>query len=123
MLWVLDIRFYECSDIMYEAGRGRMKFAIREQFSNLSASMLTNCCFFEFLLSALQWCGRCLCFGLIEEKVVAANEKAYEVLCSMEKQLLDSDSDEVCTFSEKYVLRIFMKRKYCSSLDKVIRLW
>ena len=43
-------------------------------------------------------------FGLLEEKAVAVNEEAYELLCMMEEKLL-KDSEGERTFTEKYVLR------------------
>lgn len=43
-------------------------------------------------------------FGLLEEKAVAVNEEAYELLCVMEEKLL-SDSDTKRTFAEIYALR------------------
>lgn len=43
-------------------------------------------------------------FGLLEEKAVAVNEDAYELLCGMEEKLLvDSEAD--ISFAEKYALR------------------
>ena len=44
-------------------------------------------------------------FGLLEEKAVAVNEEAYEMLCGMEEKLL-VDSDVERSFVEKYVLRM-----------------
>lgn len=43
-------------------------------------------------------------FGLLEERVVAVNEEAYELLCGMEEKLL-KDSDTESSFVEKYALR------------------
>ena len=43
-------------------------------------------------------------FRLLEEKAVAVNEEAYEMLCGMEEKLL-KDSEVERTFTEKYVLR------------------
>lgn len=43
-------------------------------------------------------------FGLLEEKAVAVNEEAYELLCGMEGKLL-VDSDVERSFAEKYALR------------------
>ena len=43
-------------------------------------------------------------FGLLEEKAVAVNEEAYEMLCGMEEKLL-VDSNVERSFAEKYVLR------------------
>ena len=46
-------------------------------------------------------------FGLLEEKAVAVNEEAYEMLCSMEEQLLaNSEVDEEDMFAERYALRV-----------------
>lgn len=45
-------------------------------------------------------------FGLLEEKVVAVNEEAYELLCGMEELLLDSEVDTDISFAEKYALRL-----------------
>lgn len=39
-----------------------------------------------------------------EERVVAVNEEAYELLCGMEEKLL-KDSDTESSFVEKYALR------------------
>ncbi len=44
-------------------------------------------------------------FGLLEEKAVAVNEEAYELLCVMEEKLL-ADSDVGKTFAEIYALKI-----------------
>lgn len=44
-------------------------------------------------------------FGLLEEKAIAVNEEAHELLCGMEEKLL-KDSDEESTFAEKYALRM-----------------
>ena len=45
-------------------------------------------------------------FGLLEEKAVAVNEEAYELLCGMEEKLLtNSEADEEVTFAEKYTIR------------------
>ena len=44
-------------------------------------------------------------FGLLEEKAIAVNEEAYEILCSVEEKLL-VDSDVERSFVEKYVLRM-----------------
>ena len=43
-------------------------------------------------------------FGLLEEKAVAVNEKAYELLCVMEGKLL-GESNTGKTFAEVYELR------------------
>ena len=43
-------------------------------------------------------------FALLEERAVAVNEEAYEMLCGMEEKLL-KDSDTESSFAEKYVLR------------------
>lgn len=43
-------------------------------------------------------------FGLLEERAVAVNEEAYELLCGMEEKLL-KDSDTESSFVEKYALR------------------
>ena len=43
-------------------------------------------------------------FGLLEEKAVAVNEEAYELLCVMEEKLL-ANSDVGKSFAEKYALR------------------
>lgn len=43
-------------------------------------------------------------FGLLEEKAVAVNEEAYELLCGMEAKLL-KDSDVERSFTERYALR------------------
>ena len=43
-------------------------------------------------------------FSLLEEKAVAVNEEAYELLCGMEEKLL-KDSDAESSFAEKYVIR------------------
>ena len=46
-------------------------------------------------------------FGLLEDKAVAVNEEAYEMLCSMEEQLLaNSEVDEEAMFAERYALRV-----------------
>ena len=46
-------------------------------------------------------------FGLLEEKAVAVNEEAYEMLCGMEEKLLfDSGVDTDISFAEKYALRV-----------------
>ena len=46
-------------------------------------------------------------FGLLEEKAVAVNEDAYEMLCGMEEQLLaNSEVDEEDMFAERYALRV-----------------
>ena len=45
-------------------------------------------------------------FGLLEEKAVAVNEEAYELLCGMEELLLDSEVDTDISFAEKYALRL-----------------
>ena len=44
-------------------------------------------------------------FGLLEEKALAVNEEAYEMLCVMEEKLL-ADLDIRKTFAEIYALRI-----------------
>ena len=44
-------------------------------------------------------------FGLLEEKAVAVNEEAYELLCGMEEKLLKV-SDTEGSFVEKYALRM-----------------
>ena len=44
-------------------------------------------------------------FGLLEEKAVAVNEGAYELLCVMEEKLL-AESDTGKSFSEIYALRM-----------------
>ena len=44
-------------------------------------------------------------FGLLEEKAIAVNEDAYELLCVMEEKLL-AESDIGKTFSETYALRM-----------------
>ena len=44
-------------------------------------------------------------FGLLEEKAVAVNEEAYEMMCIMEDKLLQ-DSDVEKSFAEKYALRM-----------------
>ena len=43
-------------------------------------------------------------FGLLEEKSVAVNEEAYEMLCMTEEKLLN-ESETERTFAEKYALR------------------
>ena len=43
-------------------------------------------------------------FGLLEEKAIAVNEEAYELLCVMEEKLL-GDSDTGKSFAEIYALR------------------
>ena len=43
-------------------------------------------------------------FALLEERAVAVNEEAYELLCGMEEKLL-KDSDTERSFVERYVLR------------------
>ena len=43
-------------------------------------------------------------FGLLEEKAVAVNEEAYELLCVMEEKLLE-ESDTGKSFAEIYALR------------------
>ena len=43
-------------------------------------------------------------FGLLEEKAVAVNEEAYELLCVMEEKLL-ANSDVGKSFAEIYALR------------------
>ena len=43
-------------------------------------------------------------FGLLEERAVAVNVEAYELLCGMEEKLL-KDSDTESSFVEKYALR------------------
>ena len=43
-------------------------------------------------------------FGLLEEKVVAVNEEAYEILCVMEEKFL-TESDTGKSFAEIYELR------------------
>ena len=46
-------------------------------------------------------------FGLLEEKAVAVNEEAYEMLCGMEEKLLvDSEVDTDISFAQKYALRV-----------------
>lgn len=46
-------------------------------------------------------------FELLEEKAVAVNEEAYELLCGMEeKLLLDSEVDTDISFVDKYALRL-----------------
>lgn len=46
-------------------------------------------------------------FGLLEEKAVAVNEEAYELLCGMEEKLLvDSEVDTDISFAKKYALRL-----------------
>lgn len=46
-------------------------------------------------------------FGLLEEKAVAVNEEAYELLCGMEEKLLvDSEVDTDISFVDKYALRL-----------------
>lgn len=49
-------------------------------------------------------------FRLLEEKAVAVNEDAYELLCVMEEELL-KDSDKERTFAEKYVLRMQVRMR------------
>ena len=44
-------------------------------------------------------------FGLLEEKAVAVNEEAYEMVCCMEEKLL-KDSEAEKTFAEKYAVRM-----------------
>ena len=44
-------------------------------------------------------------FGLLEEKAVAVNEEAYELLCGMEEKL-SKDLDAEKSFAEKYALRM-----------------
>ena len=44
-------------------------------------------------------------FSLLEEKAVAVNEEAYELLCVMEEKLL-VDSDVGKTFAEIYALKM-----------------
>ena len=44
-------------------------------------------------------------FGLLEEKVVAVNEDAYELLCGMEEKLL-GESNSGKSFAEVYELRM-----------------
>ena len=43
-------------------------------------------------------------FGLLEEKAVAVNEEAYELLCGMEETLLKGKDTEK-SFAETYILR------------------
>ena len=43
-------------------------------------------------------------FGLLEEKAVAVNEEAYELLCVMEEKLL-AESDTGKSFAKTYELR------------------
>ena len=43
-------------------------------------------------------------FGLLEEKALAVNEEAYELLCVMEKKLLMGE-DTGKSFAETYILR------------------
>ena len=43
-------------------------------------------------------------FGLLEEKAIAVNEEAYEMLCMTEEKLLNKSETER-TFAEKYALR------------------
>ena len=43
-------------------------------------------------------------FGLLEEKALAVNEEAYELLCVMEEKLLE-ESDTGKSFAEIYALR------------------
>lgn len=45
-------------------------------------------------------------FGLLEEKSVAVNEEAYEMLCGMEEKLLKLDVCKGASFAEKYALRV-----------------
>ena len=44
-------------------------------------------------------------FGLLEERAVAVNQEAYELLCGMEKKLL-GDSNSGKSFVEVYELRM-----------------
>ena len=48
-------------------------------------------------------------FGLLEERAVAVNEEAYELLCGMEENLL-KDLDVERTYAEKYALREQVRR-------------
>ena len=48
-------------------------------------------------------------FGLLEERAVAVNEEAYELLCGMEEKLL-KDLDVERTYAEKYALREQVRR-------------
>ena len=43
-------------------------------------------------------------FGLLEEKALAVNEEAYELLCVMEEKLLE-ESDTGKSFAEIYAFR------------------
>ena len=46
-------------------------------------------------------------FGLLEEKAVAVNEEAYEMLCGMEEKLLENlETEKNISFAEKYALRV-----------------
>ena len=46
-------------------------------------------------------------FGLLEEKAVAVNEEAYELLCVMEEKLLENpETEKSISFVEKYILRM-----------------
>jgi len=47
-------------------------------------------------------------FGLLEEKAIAVNEEAYELLCGMEEKLL-GESDTGKSFAETYELRTQVK--------------
>ena len=45
-------------------------------------------------------------FGLLEEKAIAVNEEAYELLYVMEEKLLEnSETEKSISFAEKYALR------------------
>ena len=48
-------------------------------------------------------------FGLLEEKALAVNEEAYELLCVMEEKLL-KNLDVERTYAEKYALREQVRR-------------
>ena len=47
-------------------------------------------------------------FGLLEEKTVAVNEEAHELLCVMEGKLL-AESDTGKSFAETYALRMQLR--------------
>ena len=49
-------------------------------------------------------------FGLLEEKAVAVNEEAYELLCVMEKNLLMGE-DLGKSFVETYILGIQIRMR------------
>ena len=49
-------------------------------------------------------------FGLLEEKAVAVNEEAYELLYGMEEKLLENlETEKIISFAEKYALRLQMR--------------